>query len=585
MKKIKGKPVSSGIVSGRALLFNSQKEIILREKIGAAETGREIKRLNGAIGKTRTQLKRIYDNLQRVMGKDSALIIETQYLLLKEGNLIKDIKNTIIHNQVKVEWAIKKVEKKYVDFFNNIADLSFREKRNDISDLLQRLLNNLRDAKKDITANIENVILVADDIAPSVAAHVMSKGKLLGLVLNGGGETSHSVILARTLGIPTILNTGHATEWINNDDSLIVDGLTGEVFINPTPQIVTEYASKKEKYQLYQERLKDVLSQDDATRDQRPFHLRANIELPFESDLVTSYGAQGVGLYRTEFLFTDPGVASSVEKQYLIYKSIAQKVFPHPLVIRTFDIGREKTTDHFEQVKERNPALGTMAVRLFLKETELFKTQINAILRANESGNIRILFPMITEMEEIYTIRDIIEEARLKLIAAGQYPGKAVEIGVMIEIPGAVGIMRFLQEEVDFFSIGTNDLIQYLLAADRNNSAVSYLFSPFHPAVIRILVEIKKEADRIGKSVTVCGEMASNVFSALMLLGMGYRDFSMNPISIPEIKRIFTQVHYSTIRRLVRQVTHLRSRTEVEEYLIENLLRKYPDLFIKQAVF
>ena len=314
------------------------------------------------------------------------------------------------------------------------------------------------------------------------------------------------------------------------------------------------------------------------------FHLLANIELPFESDAVQSYGAKGIGLYRTEFLFTDPAIALSEKQQYLIYKSISQKVFPHPLVIRTFDVGREKTYDYFQETKEANPALGTMAVRLFLKEDKLFRTQIKAILKANESGNIKILFPMVTEIEEIFSIKQIIRDCRQELLDTKQYPGKDVEIGIMIEIPGAVGIIKYLKEEVDFLSIGTNDLIQYLLAADRNNSSVSYLFNPYHPAVIQILLDIKREADKIGKTVTVCGETASNVFTALMLLGMGYGNFSMNPISIPEIKRIFTRIDHSYVKRLVLQLTKLRSKTEVEEYLIETLLRRYPDLFIKQAV-
>jgi phosphotransferase system enzyme I (PtsI) len=585
MKRIKGKPVSAGIVSGKALVFNSQKEIILRERITQGEIEGEIKRLNKAIQKTRTQLKRIYNNLQRAMGKDSALIIETQYMLLKEGNLLTEIRNSIVNDQVKVEWAIEKVEKKYIDFFNNIPDLSFREKRNDISDLLTRLQDNLQESKPQDTPRIENVILVADDLPPSVAASLMSRGTLLGLILDEGGETSHSVILARTLGIPTILNTRNATRKIENDDQLIVDGLTGEVFVNPTQKISREYVAKKEKYLLYQERLKDVLKLPDETKDGRSFHLLANIELPFESDGVQAYGSKGIGLYRTEFLFTDPAIALSEEQQYLVYKNISQKVFPHPLVIRTFDVGREKTYDYFQAVKETNPALGTMAVRLFLKEDKLFRTQIRAILRANESGNIKILFPMITELEEIHSIRHIMKECEQELIDSHQHPGKDVEVGIMIEIPGVVGIIKYLKDEVDFFSIGTNDLIQYLLAADRNNSAVSYLFNPYHPAVIQILMDIKREADRIGKSVTVCGETASNVFTALMLLGMGYTNFSMNPIAIPEIKRIFTRVHHGTMKRLVRELNTLGSKTEVEEFLVEALLRRYPDLFIKQAVF
>ncbi|MCK4942131.1 MAG: phosphoenolpyruvate--protein phosphotransferase, partial [Candidatus Aminicenantes bacterium] len=530
MKKIKGNPVSAGIVTGKALVFNSQKEIIFRENISKDEIENEIKRLNNAVKKTRAQLKKIYHNLQKVMGKDSALIIETQYQLLKEGNLLNNINDLITTDLVKVEWAIKNVEKKYIDFFNNIPDLSFREKRNDISDLLNRLMDNLKKSRGDIIANIENVILVANEIPPSVAANIISKGKLLGLILNQGGETSHSVILARTLEIPTILDTQNATDIIANDDFLIVDGLTGEIYINPGKNLISKFSTKKEKYQVYRERLKDVIKLPDTTKDKHQFNLLANIELPFESEIVQSYGAKGIGLYRTEFLFSDSSIVLSAKQQYLIYKNIAQNVFPDPLVIRTFDVGRDKNYSHFESVSEPNPALGNMAVRLLLKEKELFKTQIKAILMANESGNIKILFPMITEIEEIHSLRNLIEEAKQELKNENNYPNKKIEIGIMIEVPGVIEIIKYLKEEVDFFSIGTNDLMQYLLAADRNNAAVSYLLNPFHPAIIQTLIKLKKEIDKMGKKVTVCGEIAGKTFTALMLLGMGYTDFSMNPM-------------------------------------------------------
>jgi phosphotransferase system enzyme I (PtsI) len=585
MKKIKGKPVSAGIISGKALVFSSQKEIIFREKISGSEIENEIKRLNNAVKKTRAQLKKIYHNLQKVMGKDSALIIETQDLLLKEGNLLNSIKNVVSTDKVKVEWAIKNVENKYIDFFNNIPDLSFREKRNDISDLLNRLKDNLKKSKADIISNIENVILVADEIPPSIAANIISKGKLLGLILNQGGETSHSVILARTLEIPTILNTQNATEIIANDDFLIVDGLSGEIYINPQKNLISKFSAKKEKYLVYRERLKDVIKLPDTTRDNHQFNLLANIELPFESDIAQSYGAKGIGLYRTEFLFSDPSIVMSIKQQYLIYKNIARMVFPNPLVIRTFDVGRDKSYPHVKSDPEPNPALGNMAVRLLLKEKELFETQIKAIQMANESGNIKILFPMVTEIEEIHALKNIIETTRQELINENKFPEKKIEIGIMIEVPGVIDIIKYLADEVDFFSVGTNDLMQYLLAADRNNANVTYLLNPFHPAIIRTLIRLKKEIDQIGKQVTICGEIAGKTFTALMLLGMGFTDFSMNPMSIPEIKRIFTNIHYGRIKRIVNQLSTFSSKTEAEEFFIETLLRKYPDLFIKQAVF
>jgi phosphotransferase system enzyme I (PtsI) len=587
MKIIKGKSVSSGIIMGKALLYDSQKEIILREKISSEAIEKEINRFDNAIKKTRAQLKKIYKNLQKILGKDSALIIETQYQLLKDGNLVNDIKNMIITQTVKTEWAIKEIEKKYIEVFNKIPDLSFKERINDISDVLIRLINNLKKSKKDDDVDIENVILVAHDIPPSIAANLMSEGKLLGLVLDYGGETSHTAILARTLEIPTILHTTNATELIANDDLLIVDGLNGEVSVNPTKSVIAKISIKKEKYQIYKERLKEVIKLPDMTKDKYAFNLLGNIELAFESDMLQTNGAKGIGLFRTEFLFMDPSIALSLEQQYMIYKNIANKMYPHMVVIRTFDVGRDKSSKYYETggEEEVNPALGTMAIRLFLKEKKLFKTQIKAILRANETGNIKILFPMVTEIEEIHTIKKLMAEVKEELIIEKKLPKQEMEFGIMIEIPGTVSLIKHLKDEVDFFSIGTNDLIQYLLAVDRNKDSVAYLYNPFHPAVIKILLEIREETSKIGKEVTICGEMAGKPFTSLMLLGMGYTNFSMTPLAISEIKRIFTQIHYSYIKKTVKELTKLSSRTEIEEFLIETLIKKYSHLFINQPIF
>ena len=587
MKQIKGKPVSPGITMGKALLFNShqQQQIVFKEKIPKQAIETEIDRFNNAVKITKAQLKKIYKNLQKSIGKESALIIETQYLLVKEGNLINDIRKLISRESVRAEWAIKQIEKKYVDIFNKIPDISFQERINDISDVLYRLLNNLKSNTNNIDADIENVILVATDIPPSISASLMSKGKILGLVLDEGGETSHTVILARTLEIPTILGAQNATELIVNDDFLIVDGLNGEIIINPNKSFIAKTLVKKEKYQVHKEGLKKIVKLADVTKDNHHFTLLGNIEMPFESDFLVSYGAKGIGLFRTEFLFTDPDIVFSLDQQYMIYKNIAQKFYPNPVVIRTFDVGRDKSYSYFNQEKELNPALGTMAVRLFLEETELFKIQIKAILRANEAGNVKLLFPMVTELEEIHTIKKIIHQCKVELLKEKKLPNKEIQVGIMIEIPGTVKIIKFLKDEIDFFSIGTNDLMQYLLAVDRNNSAVSYLYSPFHPAVVDILYEIRKTVTAIGKEVTVCGEMAGKTFTALMLMGMGYTSFSMSPLAIAEIKRIFTHIHYGYIKRIVKQITKLGSKTEIEEFLVETLLRKYPDLFIKPPDF
>ena len=578
MIRIKGKAVSPGIVMGRALLYNFEKEVIRAENIGEKSVEKEIWRLENAVKKSQAQLKKINRDLQKIMGKDAAFIIETQYLLLKDSHLLDEIRGTIQNKLVKAEWAIKEVEKKYLKIFHTIPDLSFKAKSNDISDVLTRLIANLKKSSPATSApQPGQVILVADDISPSVAATMMSNKRLLGLVLNKGGETSHTVILARTLGIPAILDTVNATDSIFNGDTLALDSVSGEVIVQPTPEVAAEISLKIEKFRLYKEQLKKLSQLPELTLDQHQFHLHANIELPFESEIVQSYGAQGIGLFRTEFLYLDSKMSISEEEQYLIYKKIAQNIFPHPLVIRTYDLGRDKS-DPAAPRHEENPSLGMMAVRLFLKDREPFKIQIKAIMRANASGNIRILFPMITEIEEIQAIRAIMAEAKKELQGAGTYPGKDVRVGIMLEIPAAVRLIRHLGDMVDFFSVGSNDLIQYLLAVDRNNSDVSYLFSPYHPAFIHILKEIRSEVDRIGKEVTICGEMAGQPVPALMLLGMGFTNFSMNALAIAEIKGVFTRIHYARLRKIVSQLDRFGSRTEIKAFFKKSLLELYPDL-------
>jgi len=585
MIRIKGKAVSPGIVVGKALLYNTAREVIRPEKIGAKAIEKEIWRLDNAVKKTQAQLKKINRDLQKVMGLDSALIIETQHMLIKDSHLLDEIKLQIKNGLVNAEWAIKETEKKYLQIFHTIPDLSFKTKSNDISDVLSRLIENLKKGgRTSPAAHPGQVILVADDITPSEAAKLMGNNKLLGLVLNKGGETSHTVILARTMGIPAIMDTANATDLIVTGDQLALDSINGEVIVQPTQAVIAEITIKSEKYLIYREQLKTLSQLPELTRDQHQFHLYANIELPFESEIVQAYGAKGIGLFRTEFMYLDSKMSISEEEQYLIYKNIAQNIFPHPLVIRTYDLGRDKS-DGIVPRREENPSLGLMAVRMFLKKREPFKIQIKAIQRANSSGNIRILFPMITEIEEIHAIRAIMAETREELQREGKYPKNDVAVGIMLEIPAAVQLIKHLKDDIDFFSVGTNDLIQYLLAVDRNNSEVAYLFSPFHPAFIHVLKEIRREADKIGKEVTICGEMAGKCFQALMLLGMGFTNFSMNAMAIAEIKRVFTQVHYGHLRKIVAKLDQFSSRSEIEEYLTESLLKLYPDLLIRQRLF
>jgi len=578
-KKISGNPVTSGIEIGYAFLFQSKENQIFKESISRNNVDSEEVRFLNGVKESQSQLKKISKSLEKKLGKESALIIETQYLLLKDKELLDSIIAIIRNKFVKSEWAIKQIEKKYIELFSNIPDLAFQEKRNDISDILNRIINNLKSNKIKLNTDNNNIILIADDIPPSIAATLITKKKILGLILEKGCETSHSVILAKTLEIPTIIGTQNIVNLVENGKQIIIDSIKGDVILSPKKKTIEIYLKKKKDYQIYKTEKKKVLLLPDKTKDLIDFKLSANIEFPFESETVNSHGAKGIGLFRTEFLFTESDIAISEEKQYLLYKNIAQKVYPDKLTIRTFDVGRDKTNDFIIQEKEQNPALGTMAVRLFLKEPKLLITQIRAILRANEIGNIKLLFPMITEYEEIIELKKIINSEKIKLQSEGLLSNKILEIGIMIEIPGTIKLIRHLKDEVDFFSLGSNDLIQYLLAVDRNNSSISYLYKPFNPSVIDALKEIFEEVTKIGKEVTVCGEIAGNGPTALLLLGMGFTSFSMNPLSIVEIKRLFTSINISYLENVIKKLYKLTLKEDIKNTFINSILNEYPKLF------
>jgi phosphoenolpyruvate-protein kinase (PTS system EI component) len=341
---------------------------------------------------------------------------------------------------------------------------------------------------------------------------------------------------------------------------------------------------KQKKYDLYKTRLMATTRKEDKTRDGQKFEIMGNIELPFEAEFIKSYNAGGIGLFRTEFLLGNREVAGNDSEQEIIYRNIAKSFYPHPVVIRTFDIGRDKGHPFITATPEENPSLGTMSIRLFLREKDLLISQLRAIIKANTLKNIRLLLPMITEVEEIVTVRKLIREIEADLPEQG-HRINTPEIGIMIEVPAAVKLIKRIADLVDFFSIGTNDLMQYILAVDRNNSSVSYLYNPFHPAVVEVMKEIRAEAAQIGHPVTVCGEMAGKVFPALMLLGMGYRSFSMVPMSIPKIKNIFTSVDVEYMEKVTRRLTKFRSRQEIEEFIIEAMFKKYPRLFSNELVW
>ena len=363
---------------------------------------------------------------------------------------------------------------------------------------------------------------------------------------------------------------------------MILDGTTGEIIINPPIAVIKEFLSKKQRYEDYQKELTKIRFLESVTLDGFSFSLQGNIELPEEVDLAFSYGGEGIGLFRSEYLYLHYPDPPTEEKHYSAYYKVAKKAYPYPVVIRTVDIGGEKELPHLEIEKEPNPALGLRAIRLFLKRKDLFKVQLRAILRASVLKNVKILVPMITQLEEIKEFKTLLEEVKEEFRIQKKAFDPEIPVGIMIEVPAAANIADILVKEVDFLSIGTNDLIQYYLAVDRTNEFVSYLYQPFHPSILRVLRYVIETCNNEGKEVTVCGEMAADPLSALVLLGLGLKNFSMNPVFIPKIKKALREVEFREIKKIVEKALNLKTAQEVEEYILESILSKYPQVFLKK---
>jgi phosphotransferase system enzyme I (PtsI) len=408
----------------------------------------------------------------------------------------------------------------------------------------------------------------------------LSQSNVLAMAMDMGGSTSHTAILARSLNIPAVVGLHNVTQQVKRGDYLVVDGTDGEVIINPPPAVKKEFQSKKEKYDHYYRELKKTAKLKSVTQDQVKFYPLANIELPEEVGMAFSFGAEGIGLFRSEFIYLQSETLPTEADHYSVYSRIAKAAHPAPVYIRTVDIGGEKSLPQLKIEKEPNPALGLRAIRLSLANRDLFKVQLRAILRASSLKNVRILIPMVTEVEEIFEFKLLFEEVKDELEKERVKFDKQIQVGVMIEVPAAAAITDILAKEVDFLSIGTNDLIQYYLAVDRTNEFVSYLYKPLHPSVLRLIKFIIQTALREGKDVTVCGEMAANPLSALILLGFGLRKFSMNPIFIPRIKNTLRSVELRTVEKIVEEALSLNTAQDIEEHVIEKILAKHPKAFL-----
>ena len=582
--RLRGIGVSPGIALGEVLLTERVIFTERKESISPHKVEEELKRLKKAIKRTRGQLTQIKEQIKEKMGEEYSFIFEAHLLILEGKSLHANFERIIKEENCRAEWALSRVHDKYDKLFESLKDEYFKQRKSDITDVLARVYRNLESVDRKREDEGREKILVSHELLPSEAAVKLSKGNVLAVAIDMGGQTSHTAILARSLDVPAVVGLHNISHKVKNGDTLIVDGTDGEVLVNPPLAIRKEFLSKKQKYNDYRKELRKTAKLSSLTLDDVSFSPLANIELPEEVNLALSLGAEGIGLFRSEFIYFQSTSLPSEEDHFSIYSRIAKEAYPHPVYIRTVDLGGEKNLPQLKIEKEPNPALGLRAIRFSLRDKDLFKIQLRAILRASIQKNVKILFPMITEIEEVEEVKLLLREVKDELKTKRIKFDEKIPLGVMIEVPAAAAITDLLVKEVDYLSIGTNDLIQYYLAVDRSNEFVSYLYKPLHPSVLRLLKFVIETAHREGKEITVCGEMAADPLSAIALLGLGLKKFSMNPIFIPRIKKALRSVEHKTVKRVIQKAMTLRTAQEIEECIIENILAKHPKAFLMGQV-
>ncbi|QDC97135.1 phosphoenolpyruvate--protein phosphotransferase [Candidatus Methylopumilus universalis] len=567
---IHGIGVSNGIAIGRAHLISNALLEVVQYDIEIKNIPLEVKRFEDAIAAVRIELNKIKSQLPSDSPKELSAFIDTHLMILNDKSLSSLPKSIIENEKCNAEWAIKKQMDSVVNQFDQIQDQYLRERKQDVIQVVERVIKILLGHSNQIAAkNKEKLtILVAHDISPADALHFKNH-KYAAFVTDGGGVTSHTAILSRSLNIPSIVALQNARTLIRDNDLIIVDGSQGVVIVNPTLEIQKYYKSLQDSWSDEQEKLQRIKTKKSITKDGALIHLFANIEVPNDIISVNASGATGVGLFRTEFLFMNRQDMPDEEEQFQAYKKVAEAMGKRPVTIRTLDSGADKQTALNNKKISPNPALGLRAIRLCLSEPKIFMTQLRAILRASQYGNIKILFPMLSSISELRQTKLLLERAKASLRKDKVKFNEKILIGGMIEIPAAAISADIFAQELDFLSIGTNDLIQYALAIDRTDDAVSHLYNPLHPAVLKLIALTIKSAHKYKKSIAVCGEMAGEPKLTKLLIGMGVEQLSMHPSHILTVKE---QVLNSSIKNIKSSVLRLLNLNEVDK--IETLLKK-----------
>jgi phosphoenolpyruvate-protein phosphotransferase (PTS system enzyme I) len=563
METFNGIAASSGIAIAKA--YQLVEPDLSFEKKKVKDVSEELERLKRALTTSHSELEQIRDKALEDLGSDKAAIFEAHLLVLNDPELISQIEDKIKKEQINAEQALKDVADLFIMLFEQMDNEYMKERASDIRDVTNRILANLLGVKLvNLSMISEEVIIIADDLTPSDTAQLNRK-YVKGFTTNIGGRTSHSAIMARSMEIPAVVGTKLATTSIKNGDVIIVDGLNGEVCINPTTEVIAQYKNEQIRFEKQKAEWAKLLNESTVSADGHQVELAANIGTPNDLEGVMANGAEGVGLYRTEFLYMGRNELPSEEEQFQSYKAVLEGMKEKPVVVRTLDIGGDKELPYLELPKEMNPFLGFRAIRLCLVEQDLFRTQLRALLRASVYGNLKIMFPMIATLDEFRAAKAILMEEKEKLVAEGIAVSEEIKLGIMVEIPSTAIIADQFAKEVDFFSIGTNDLIQYTMAADRMNERVSYLYQPYNPAILRLVKMVIDAAHREGKWAGMCGEMAGDEQAIPLLLGLGLDEFSMSATSILKARSQILRLTKQEMVELANRALQMSTVSEVME--------------------
>ncbi|XMB87096.1 phosphoenolpyruvate--protein phosphotransferase [Mycoplasmatota bacterium WC44] len=555
---IKGINAAKGFEQGKAFKlekidFNIQERLIIN-------IDDELTKLNNAIIKSDEEIKKIYDISVQKLGIDTAQVFQAHLLILKDEEMLKQIRD-MIKEKISAEYSVFSIRNNFIKIFENMKYEYMKDRALDIKDVTNRLLAHLTNKKiQDLTLIEEEVILIANDLTPSDTAQ-LDKKYIKGFITEIGGKTSHTAIMSRSLEIPAIVGAKNALNLINDGDLILLDGSNGEIIINPTQLDHEEFIKKQV---VYENKLFEYINKETYTKNGNKVELVCNIGNLDDLKSVISNGAEGIGLFRTEFLFMERNNFPSEDDQFIVYKSVLEKMENKPVVIRTLDIGGDKELSYLNIQKELNPFLGVRAIRLCLNKIEIFKTQLRALLRASSFGNLKIMFPMIATLNELREVKSILSELKEELISSGIHIGD-YEVGMMMEVPSAAIIADLFAEEVDFLSIGTNDLIQYTMAADRMNEGVSYLYQPFNPAVIRLIKNIIDASHENGIWTGMCGEMASDINAIPLLIGLGIDELSVSASLVLEVRETISKIDSDRLKNLIDNALKLSTAEEVEE--------------------